>query len=167
MLTLKRKPRFSTTPTTSTDGASSATEKITNPSPASPSNVAKPDEVQVKVSCFSEADIEAAQDLFAKERMRFHNSMLEKIKGNEELSNWGPQELLGVTESSWVMKKTELLKFKVQEILSQDMSSTTDCKGRDKVLMRNLNSVEKATFEVNAEYAKFSEKIRLDDMARY
>lgn len=111
------------------------------------------------LNSFSEAEIEAAQGLFAKERMRFHNVQLEKLKRNETLSSWGHQELLGVIETSWVMKKTELLKLKVKEILSEDISSTTDCKGRDKAVMRNLESVEKATFDVNAEYARFSDEV--------
>ena len=71
-----------------------------------------------KVKHFSDAEIQDATELFAKERMRFHNGMLKKIRMDESLSDWGPQELLGVIESSWVMKKTELLKLKVKEILS-------------------------------------------------
>jgi len=71
-----------------------------------------------KVKHFSDAEIQDATELFAKERMRFHNGMLKKIRMDESLSDWGPQKLLGVIESSWVMKKTELLKLKVKEILS-------------------------------------------------
>ena len=119
-----------------------------------------------KVKHFSDAEIQDATKLFAKERMRFHNGMLKKIRMDESLSDWGPQELLGVIESSWVMKKTELLKLKVKEILSEDISSTTDCKGRDKVLMRNLNILEKAHFDVNQGYSKFAEEVGKNESER-
>lgn len=119
-----------------------------------------------KIKCFSEAEIQSVRELFAKERMTFHNGLLEKIKGDENMSDWDSRELLGVIEASWVMRKTELLKLKVKEILSKDISATTDCKGRDQVLMRNLESVEKATFTVNSEYAKLSEKVRESEANR-
>lgn len=131
-------------------------------SPKSPCGERSPTEHEIKVSkmkCFSDAEIQEARELFQRERMRFHKDMLEKIRLDQSLSDWGPQELLGVIESSWVMKKTELLKLKVKEILCEDIAFTTDCKGRDSILSWNLNSLEKAHFDVEQEYSKFTKDI--------
>lgn len=138
-------------------------------SPKSPCGERSPTEHEIKVSkmkCFSDAEIQEARELFQRERMRFHNDMLEKIRLDQSLSDWGPQELLGVIESSWVMKKTELLKLKVKEILCEDIAFTTDCKGRDSVLSRNLNSLEKAHFDVAQEYSKFTKDIHENESNR-
>ena len=140
-----------------------------NPKPKSPCGERSPTEHEIKVSkmkCFSDAEIQEARELFQRERMRFHNDRLEKIRLDQSLSDWGPQELLGVIESSWVMKKTELLKLKVKEILCEDIAFTTDCKGRDSVLSRNLNSLEKAHFDVAQEYSKFTKDIHENESNR-
>ncbi|KAJ7378996.1 hypothetical protein OS493_018790 [Desmophyllum pertusum] len=113
-------------------------------SPSTSSGASEHEFKVAKMQRFSDAEIEENTELFSKERMRFHNGMVDKSEIDESLSDWGPQELLGVVETSWVMTKTELLKLKVKEILSEDISSTTDCQGRDKVLMRAFNTLEKA-----------------------
>lgn len=135
-------------------------------SPSTSSGASEHEFKVAKMQRFSDAEIEENTELFSKERMRFHNGMVDKIRIDESLSDWGPQELLGVVESSWVMTKTELLKLKVKEILSEDISSTTDCQGRDKVLMRAFNTLEKAHFDVNHGYSQFSEEVGKNESKR-
>ena len=57
-------------------------------SPKSPCGEWSPTEHEIKVSkmkCFSDAEIQEARELFQRERMRFHNDMLEKIRLDQSL----------------------------------------------------------------------------------
>ena len=58
------------------------------------------------------------------------------------------QELLGVIESSWVMKQTELLKVKELVVKEQIVFEN----GEGKNINRNLQVVEKAHFNVKRGY---------------
>ena len=89
--------------------------------------------------------------------MRFHNGMINKLENDRSLDGWMLQELLGVIESSWVMKRTELLKLKVKELVTKEMDLSDSARG--KAIMRNLEEVEKAHFDVNREYVKFTAEV--------
>ena len=106
-----------------------------------------------KLQMHTDEEISQATAILAKEKLRFHNTMVKKIEKDTSLQDWKRQELLGVIESSWVMKRTQLLKLKVKELVVSKKLCVE--KGEEKHIMRNLEQVEKAHFEVEKAYEKF------------
>jgi hypothetical protein len=79
--------------------------------------------------------------------------MLKKIDDDRSLDSWGLQELHGVIESSWIMKKTELLKLKTRELCARDdFHISTE---RERTVMKNLQALEMSHFQVTKEYETF------------
>ena len=109
------------------------------------------------IKAYTKDEITLTTEFLAKEKMRFHNSMINKLENDRSLDGWMLQELLGVIESSWVMKRTELLKLKVKELVTKEMDLSDSARG--KAIMRNLEEVEKAHFDVNREYVKFAAEV--------
>lgn len=86
--------------------------------------------------------------------------MVARIEHDESLQGWMTQELLGVVESSWIMKRTELLEMKVKELVVKKQIGTTN--GDEKNIMQNLDEVMKAHFDVEQEYEKFCSDLDKD-----
>ena len=108
-----------------------------------------------KLPIFSEEEISGdVTGVLTKEKMRFHNSMVKRIEKDTSLQRWATEELLGVIESSWVMKRTELLKVKVREVVIAKPTGRTDT-GEERNIMTNLAEVERAHFDVQREYGIF------------
>ncbi len=68
--------------------------------------------------------------------------MVTQIEKDQSLQGWMTQEPLGVIESSWVMKRTELLKLKVKELVVEKRVAFENGEGKN--VMKNLDDVEKA-----------------------
>ena len=79
--------------------------------------------------------------------------MVTQIEKDQSLQGWMTQEPLGVIESSWVMKRTELLKLKVKELVVEKRVAFENGEGKN--VMKNLDDVEKAHFDVEREYKNF------------
>lgn len=106
-----------------------------------------------QLTVYTEEDISEATGLLSKQKMRFHNNMMASIEKDHSLHSWMTQELLGVIESSWVMKRTELLKLEVKELVINKPASLESF--QEKSMLRNLEEVEKSHFDVAREYEKF------------
>lgn len=106
-----------------------------------------------KLEVYTEDEISEVTGLLSKEKMRFHNNMVSQIEKDESLQGWMKQELLGVIESSWVMKRTELLKVKVKELVVKEQIAFEIGEGKN--IMRNLDEVQKAHFDVKRGYENF------------
>lgn len=115
---------------------------------------------------FTETEIVLASGMLEKENMRFQNSMIVKIKNDVSLESWGLNELRGVIDSSWVMRKTELLKLVVERLCEGGETEGDIYQSQNKSMYLNLDLVQKAHFNVERKYEEISSELENDESNR-
>ncbi len=111
---------------------------------------------------YSAKDIEETTETLEKERKIFSNSKLHQIIEEGSLHDWGIQAIQGVIDVDWVLRKNDLLKNCVKELINTTRSThlEKDTTPQEEVnLLKNLDELEKAKFSVDAEYARISTKL--------
>ena len=110
---------------------------------------------------YSAKDIEETTETLEKERKIFSNSKLHQIIEEGSLHDWGIQAIQGVIDVHWVLRKNDLLKNCVKELnTTRSTHLEKDTTLQEEVnLLKNLDELEKATFFVDAEYARISTKL--------
>jgi hypothetical protein len=125
----------------------------------------KDSEKQKYVIIYGDDEINNALRLFEKERMIFANKKVKEISNDAFFDTWGFQEICGLIDVHWTLKKTELLNSYVKEL---EISNLT--MGMEKASQVNLTSVLKnsdklneAQFLTDKGYKKFCEEISRND----
>ena len=110
-------------------------------------------------SYFTQEEIESSLEELEKQRKIFFNKKLTEIIGSGLLEDWNKQEIHGVINVHWILRKTEILKNSVQESIA---SSTTDNQNPSQIeknMMKNFENLQKAQFMVDHHYNQLSEEI--------
>lgn len=111
---------------------------------------------------YSEEEISQATESFEKERRTFFNRKLTEIIQDSSLHDWGIQEIQGVIEVHWVLKKTEILKNCVKEMISNTSCNESRSSPAEKNMRKNFDNLIKAQFMVDNEYKRLSEEVKIN-----
>ena len=116
---------------------------------------------------YLQEEIDEACESFEKERKSFFNEKLTEIIETSSLADWGVQEIHGVIDVHWVLKKTEILKNCVKEMIANQWSQKPPDKDsnisqQEKNMMKNFDNLEKAQFMLDNRYKRLSEKLKND-----
>jgi hypothetical protein len=119
-------------------------------------NIAKQTSTATTKKClkiFTDTELSDAVGVLEKERLQFWNTMAVEIENSSQYKDWGIQEKHGIIDTSWTMKKSDLLKLTVKKCLA-DRPETSNSHDKERSLMKNLDKVDLAHFTVNSNYEK-------------
>ena len=105
-------------------------------------NKAPPQIIQYP-SYFTQEEIDSTLEELEKQRKIFFNKKLTEIIGSGLLEDWNKQEIHGVINVHWILRKTQILKNSAQESIA---SSTTDNQNPSQIennIMKNFENLEK------------------------
>lgn len=146
--------------------------EIKKPAKVSESNKACPENDKNKQrkifhqhpSYFSQEEIDSSLEGFEKQRKIFFNNKLTEIIDSSSLKEWNIQEIRGVINVHWVLRKTEILKNSVRELIANSPAENDDIANEnpsqiEKNLMKNFDNLEKTQFMVDSHYKRLSEEL--------
>lgn len=113
---------------------------------------------------FTQEEIDSSLEELERQRKIFFNKKLAEIIGSCLLEDWKKQEIHGVINVHWVLRKTEILKNSVQESIASSTAENSQMANQnpsqiEKNMMKNFDNLEKAQFMVDHHYNQLSEEL--------
>ncbi len=114
---------------------------------------------------YSDDEIKNASRLFEKERMIFANKKAKEISSDAFFESWGFQEICGVIDVHWTLKKTKLLNSCVKELEISNLAMVKEKAGQVNLtsVLKNSEKLNKTQFLTDQGYKKFCEEISRSD----